>query len=63
MHALDWKKKPLEVLKRIKTMLSMLYDAMSISWGKLTIPFCKTLFSCINYFQLLTLVTKQVTEE
>ena len=37
--------------------------AMSISWGKLAIPFCKRLFSCINYFQLLTLVTKQVTED
>ena len=36
--------------------------AMSIRKGKLTISFCKKLFSCINYLQLLVWVAKLVTE-
>ena len=44
-------KKPLKVLKRIKTILSTF--AMSIRWGKLTVVFSKNLLSCINYLQLL----------
>ena len=31
---------------------------MSIRWRKLTISFCKKLFSCINYLQLLKQATK-----
>ena len=32
--------------------------AVSIRQGKLTILFCKKLFSCINYLQLLKYTTK-----
>ena len=49
MHTSNWMKKPLDMLKRIKAILSMLF-AMSNTWGKLTItfnPFHETgLFLC-----------------
>ena len=56
MHASNWKKKPLEVLKRIKTIFIDVIGekfAMSIRWRKLSISFCIKLFSCINYLELL----------
>ena len=57
MHASNWKKKPLEVLKRIKPTNVKIEDkfTMGIRWGKLTISFCKKFFSCINIFNYLTL--------
>ena len=53
MHASNWKKKPPEVFKRIKIILSVMQDkfAMSIRLRKLTMSF-KKLFSCINYLQV-----------
>ena len=43
MHASNWKKKPLEVLKEEKQFVSVIGDVfvMSIRWGKFTISFCK----------------------
>ena len=55
MHASNRKKKPPEVFKRIKAILSTLGNkcAKSSRCGKLTILFSKKIFSCINYIQLL----------
>ena len=58
MHASNWKKKPLEVLKTIKTIYisnNIVEDksAISIRWAKLTISFYKKILSFINNLQLL----------
>ena len=56
MHGSNWKKKPLEVLKRIKTnFIDVTGDkfAMSIRGRKLIISFCKKLLSCRNIFSYL----------
>ena len=48
MHASNWSKKPLEVLKIKHVMQDKLF--MSIKLVKITISFWKKLFSCIKYF-------------
>ena len=59
MHASNWKKKPLEVLKTLKTIYisnkNIVEDksAISIRWAKLTISFYKKILSFINNLQLL----------
>ena len=51
MHASNWKKKPLEVLKTLKTIYisnkNIVEDksAISIRWAKLTISFYKKILS------------------
>ena len=62
MHAWNWKIKPTRSVKKNKNnFVNAIGDkfAMCTRWGKLTVSFCKKLFSCTNYLQLL----KQIAED
>ena len=63
MHASSLNKKPLQVLKIKSNFINVIGDgfARTIKLGK--IFFYMNVFGCINYLQLLTSVTTQLTED